>query len=65
MITEAWAWFNRPLFSPRTVAIFMLTAVFLCSCGAASYNEGDNDDPPPANPCAELRPEDRPVNCEE
>lgn len=42
------------------VAIVLATA----ACGAASYNEGDNDDPP-HNECSELTPEDRPDDCEE
>lgn len=37
----------------------------LPACGAASYNEGDNDDQPPVNECSELTPEDRPDDCEE
>lgn len=43
----------------------VVLALTAASCGAATYNEGDNDDQPPVNPCSELRPEDRPVNCEE
>ena len=42
------------------VAIVLAAA----SCGAATYNEGDNDDQPPPNPCAEVNTT-RPVNCED
>jgi len=53
---------RRDLWVPA--AIVALTAAVAAGCGAATYNEGDNDDQPPTNPCAETQAT-RPVNCED
>lgn len=42
------------------LAALVLTAT---SCGAATYNEGDNDDQSPINECADI--DHRPDDCED
>jgi len=53
------------IWSHRAFALFVIgVALTLHGCGAATYNEGDNDDQPATNPCAETQAT-RPVNCED
>lgn len=51
---------RRPIF--LTLGGFF--AATTIGCGAATYNEGDNDNQPPVNECAELDG-DRPDDCED